>query len=59
MFALKTAPRTGRASPRGKCTQGADRYRVIGSIPAHVFKGVGQRAVGIQLVVRHHERQGS
>ena len=46
--------------PGGQGAQRADGHGVRGSLPAHVLKGHGQRAVFVQQVVRHHhgERSG-
>lgn len=46
------------SSPGGKCTEGADSHRVLGSFPVTVLEGAGQRAVDVQAGVRHHEREG-
>lgn len=41
MFALRDAKMKSSVLPRRKCTQRTDSHCIIGSIPTHVFKGIG------------------
>lgn len=44
-----------QASPSGQGAQGAHSHDVSGRSPAHEGEGLGQRALGVELVVRHHQ----
>lgn len=45
------------SSPGGESTERSHCHNVSGGSPAHIREGLGQWAVCVQLVVRHHHSQ--